>query len=41
VLATLTREITAQLDRALSPLGGLLDLLSPVTNLLAGLLGFL
>ena len=41
VLATLTREITAQLYRALSPLGGLLDLLSPVTNLLAGLLGFL
>jgi len=41
VLATLTREITAQLDQALSPLGGLLDLLSPVTNLLAGLLGFL
>lgn len=41
VLATLTREITAQLDRALSPLGGLLDLLSPVTNLLADLLGFL
>ncbi len=41
VLATLTREITAQLDRALSPLGGLLDLLAPVTNLLAGLLGLL
>ncbi len=41
VLATLVREITAQLDRALGPLGGLLDLLSPITNLLTGLLDFL
>ena len=41
VLATLVREITAQLDRALGPLGGLLDLLSPITNLLTGLLDFI
>ncbi len=40
-LAFLTREVTEQLDRGLSPLSGLLDLLSPVTNLLSGLLGFL
>ncbi|HAJ41565.1 MAG TPA: serine/threonine protein phosphatase, partial [Alcanivorax sp.] len=40
-LAFLTREVTEQLDQGLSPLSGLLDLLSPVTNLLAGLLGFL
>lgn len=40
-LAFLAREVSEQLDRGLSPLGGLLDLLSPVTNLLAGLLDFL
>ncbi|MCG8394300.1 MAG: metallophosphoesterase-like protein, partial [Pseudomonadales bacterium] len=39
VLLTVVREVTEQLDeRLLSPLSPLLDLLSPVTNLLKGLL---
>ena len=37
-LLTVVREVTEQLDeRVLGPLGPLLDLLSPITNLLAGL----
>ena len=38
VLLTVVREVTEQLDeRLLSPLAPLLDLLSPITGLLAGL----